>query len=113
MIRHPGGIAFVVRRASGVVLTIYFVAWIARLHEHPLVPFGADLGRTGSDLGKIAELVLIALIAAHALEGLSQLAVERLHLQHRRTFLVTAALVVGVVAGAVHIPWFFAGVLSP
>jgi succinate dehydrogenase hydrophobic anchor subunit len=113
VIRHPGGIAFVVRRASGVALTVYFVAWVARLHEHPLVPFGGDLGRTGSALGKVAEVGLIVLLAAHALEGLSQVAVERLHLARRRTFLVVSALLVGVVAGLVHLPWFFRGVVSP
>lgn len=113
MIRHAGGVAFVVRRASGLLLTAYFVAWLARLHAHPLIPFGGDLGRSGSVLGKIAELALVAVLTAHALEGLSQLAVERLRVKDRRAFLLAAALVVGVLAGAVHVPWFFSGVIPP
>lgn len=109
MIRTAGGVALVLRRASGILLTIYFVVWLARLHRHPLTPFGGDLGRDGGNAGKVAELVLIALLGFHAVEGLSQVLVERLHVHRRRAFLVGFALLVGGLAGAVHAFWFFGG----
>ena len=109
MIRTAGGVALVVRRASGLVLTIYFVLWIARLHRHPLAPFGGDLGRDGSVAGKVAEMALIALLSVHAFEGLSQLLVERARVHKQRAFLLTFAILCGLAAGAVHAIWFFGG----
>lgn len=109
MIRTAGGVALVVRRASGLVLTIYFVVWIARLHRHPLAPFGGDLGRDGSLTGKVLEMALITLLSVHAFEGLSQLLVERWHVHKQRAFLVTFAVLLGLCAGAVHTFWFFGG----
>jgi succinate dehydrogenase hydrophobic anchor subunit len=109
VIRNAGGVALVVRRASGLLLTIYFAMWLARLHRRPLVPFGGDLGRDGSPTGKVLEMALIALLSVHAFEGLSQLLVERLHVHKQRAFLVTFAVLLGLAAGAVHFFWFFGG----
>ncbi|MFO0589113.1 MAG: hypothetical protein U0441_16295 [Polyangiaceae bacterium] len=109
MIRTAGGVALVVRRVSGLLLTIYFALWIVRLHRHPLAPFGGDLGRDGSVAGKIAEMALIALLSVHAFEGLSQLLVERLRVHRQRAFLLTFAVLCGLAAGAVHVFWFLGG----
>lgn len=109
MIRHAGGIAFVLRRVSGALLMVYFAAWLARLHEHPLVPFGGDLGRNGTLWGKALEIGLILLLSAHALEGLSQIAVERRHLMRRRGFLLAVGLVFAGLIAALHFALFFGG----
>jgi len=109
VIRTAGGVALVVRRVSGVLLTIYFGLWIARLHVRPLAPFGGDLGRDGSGTGKVLEMALIALLSVHAFEGMSQVLVERLHLWKQRAFLVVFAVLLGLVFGAVHFFWFFGG----
>lgn len=109
MIRTAGGVALVVRRASGILLTVYFAMWLARLHVRPLAPFGGDLGRDGSATGKVLEMALIALLSVHAFEGLSQVLVERLHLWKQRAFLVTFAVLLGLAFGAVHFFWFFGG----
>lgn len=109
MIRTAGGVALVVRRVSGILLTVYFAMWLARLHRRPLAPFGGDLGRDGSPTGKVLEMALIALLSVHAFEGLSQLLVERLHVHKQRAFLVTFAVILGLCAGAVHFFWFFGG----
>lgn len=109
MIRTAGGVALVVRRASGLVLTIYFLGWLARLHRHPLVPFGSDLGRFGGTAGKVLEVALVALLAIHGLEGLSQYLAQRTHALRRRAFLLAFALLTGTLAGALHVFWFFGG----
>jgi succinate dehydrogenase hydrophobic anchor subunit len=109
VIRHAGGVAFVLRRASGIAMFVYFVAWLARLHEHPLVPFGGDLARGGTTWGKVLELALIFLVAAHALDGLSQIAVERRGLMHRRGYLVAVALVMAGLIALFHFTLFFGG----
>lgn len=109
MIRNAGGVAFVVRRVSGAILLVYFVSWLARLHEHPLIPFGADLGRNGTVWGKALEIGLILLLSAHAMEGLSQIGVERRHWLHRRGYLLAVGLVLAGLFAAFHFALFFGG----
>jgi len=109
VIRHAGGVAFVLRRASGGVLLVYFVTWLARLHEHPLVPFGGDLGRSGTTWGKALEIALIFVLSAHALEGLSQIAVERWRLAYHRGYLLAVALVMAGLFAGFHFALFFGG----
>ena len=109
MIQQAGGVAFVLRRASGVALCVYFVAWIARLDQHPLVPFGGDLARGGTVWGKALEIALVFLLAAHAFDGLSQIGVERLHWMRRRGFLLAVSLVMAGLVAMFHFALFFGG----
>lgn len=104
--RTAGGVALVFRRITGIVLVAYFAVWLAGLGEHALVPFGGDLGRGGSAIGKALEMVLIGLLSAHAVEGLSQVLVERLRLMRQRAFLLGFAVIVGALFGGAHVFWF-------
>jgi succinate dehydrogenase hydrophobic anchor subunit len=113
VIHGAGTAAFILRRASGAALSIYFFVWLARLERSPLVPFGGDLGRTGSLPLKLLEIMVIALLAAHAFEGLSQVLVQRLRLRRWRAALLLCALLLAASVGLQHLPWFVAGVAPP
>lgn len=109
MIRQAGGVAFVLRRVSGLLLLVYFVVWILRLPGQPLVPFAGDLARGGGSFGKAAELLLIFLVAAHALDGLSQIGVERFGWAHRRGYVLSVVLVLSAMIALFHFTLFFGG----
>lgn len=109
MIRHPGGVAFVVRRVSGVLLVLYFIVWLVDLPNHPLLPFGSSLARLGYGWSKALELLLIFVLSTHVMEGFFQWWVEKRHLQKQRGLALATGLVIALLIAGFHFLLFFGG----
>ena len=94
---HPAWWAFAVHRVSGVLLTLYLPAhfWALGQALQGEEKLGAFLRWTEQPLVKLAEIVLVLLLAAHLTGGLRLLALE--NMPWRDTYKNIAAL---AVAGA-------------
>ena len=93
---HPGYWAFVVHRASGILLALYLPAhfWVLGLALHDAARLDAFLRWTDQPLVRVGEWGLVLLLAAHFSGGLRLLALEFLPWREWQKSL--AALAAGV-----------------
>ncbi len=105
---NGGRAAFVARRISGVLLTIYLAVYCITALRHGGLVFLGDLGRLGPAWW-VLELVAIAILCFHTFDGIAQSVIEaRSWARHHRRVIVVV-LVLTVVVTALHIPVLMGG----
>ena len=100
---HPAYWAFVVHRASGVLLALFLPLhfWALGQALQGAAPLDAFLRWTDEPLVKAAETLLVLLLAAHLAGGLRLLALEFLSWHDWQKGLLAAAAGASVAAGLV------------
>ena len=98
---HPAYWAFVVHRASGVLLALFLPLhfWALGLALHGEAKIDAFLRWTDQPLVKFCETVLVLLLAAHMTGGLRLLALEFLAWRDWQLSLLATAAGVALMAG--------------
>ena len=102
---HPAYWAFVVHRASGVLLALFLPLhfWALGLALHGEAKLDAFLRWTDQPLVTFCETVLVLLLAAHMTGGLRLLALEFLAWRDWQKSLLAAAAGITVAAGLVFL----------
>ncbi len=107
---RPGALAFVIRRATGIVLTLYLIVYLRALAtEGSVGPFVGELGRRGELGFALLELLMIAVICAHAMLGLAQLLIERRGLARQHARIIGVFTLIAIALTLVHVPVLFGG----
>lgn len=98
---HPAYWAFIVHRASGVLLALFLPLhfWALGQALHGAAALDGFLRWTEQPLVKFAETGLVLLLAAHMAGGLRLLALEFLDWRDWQKTLLAAAAAVSLVAG--------------
>jgi len=98
---HPAYWAFVVHRVSGVSLALFlpFHFWALAQALHGEARLENFLRWTDQPLVKLAEIVLVMLLAAHMAGGLRLLAIEFLQWREWQKSLLAAATAATLAAG--------------
>jgi succinate dehydrogenase subunit D len=96
---HPAFWAFLVHRASGILLAVYLPAhfWVLGLALHDAARLEAFLRWTDQPLVKFGEWALVLLLAAHLAGGLRLLALEFLPWRNWQKTLAAVAAGVALV----------------
>ena len=99
--RHPAYWAFIVHRVSGVALALFLPAhfWALSQALNGEARFDAFLRWTEHPLVKLAEIVLVVLLAAHMAGGLRLLAIEFLAWREWHKSLLAVATAFSFAAG--------------
>lgn len=103
--RHPSYWAFVVHRASGILLTMFLPLhfWALALAIESEAALDEMLRWSEQPLVKASEFVLVVLLAAHLTGGLRLLAVEFLPWSDRQKTVIAAAGGVALGAGVLFL----------
>jgi fumarate reductase subunit D len=98
---HPAYWAFIVHRVSGVSLALFLPLhfWALAQALQGEARLETFLRWTDQPLVKVAEVVLVVLLAAHMAGGVRLLAIEFLHGSERQKSLLAAASAVTLAAG--------------
>ena len=97
---HPGFIAALVHRLSGLALAIFLPLHFFSLGlAFEAETFGEFVAWTNQPLVKLSEAVLVAALAVHFAGGLRLLAVEFFGLARAQALLISAAFAFGVGMG--------------
>lgn len=101
---HLGRLDFYLRRASGLLLTAFFAAYLVLLARRGRGIWLGDVGRATGQAGRVLELALIATLTYHAASGLAQWALERLSPRRHHGLAFALSLALGVAAALAHLP---------
>lgn len=111
MYRSTGFLSFVLRRVTGVALVLYLFVhmWvIGSINESPQA-FDARLALVQTPFFKFAEVLLLAAVVYHGIDGIRLLIVHYFNMTEYRKSLLYAALVVSgllIIAGGLPIVMF-------
>ena len=99
--RHPTWWAFCAHRVSGLLLALFLPAhfWMLALAARDRAVFDGFVAWTAHPLVKLAEAVLVALLAVHLAGGLRLLALELLPWRDGQKNLAAAGFAVAFAAG--------------
>ncbi len=102
---HPGYIAFLIHRVSGLCLALFLpvhLYMLSLLLDEPQ-QFDRFIDWTSAPLAKASETLLIMLAAAHLAGGIRILVIEWLAVPHHHAKLITAVAVFSLVVGLAFI----------